>query len=360
MPESLKAFLNWLTNPTILFTLVGVGMFLGIKYYRIVTKPKVALTIFLAFSLLFLLASFDPVLNKQVTKPDNVPIVGLFFLFGFFTWLAFRQMAINDERMEAGEVPVEKAEGSDKVMVWPDLVYVEFICMVLAAVILIVWSIVLQAPLEEPANPQKTPNPSKAPWYFLGLQEMLVYFDPWIAGVVVPGLIVVGLMAIPYVDVNPKGAGYYTLKERKFAVTFFMFGFGALWVTMVLSGTFLRGPGWNFFGPFEMWDSHKSVPLTNINLSEIIWVKALGTAPPQNWLVREIFGILLILGYFLITPGLLAKTYMKDFYKKMGPIRYSVMITLLLCMAGVVIKMYLRWIFNLKYIVAIKEFFFNI
>ncbi len=77
--------------------------------------------------------------------------------------------------------------------------------MVLLTVVLVVWSIGLKAPLEEPANSAMAPNPSKAPWYFLGLQEMLVYFDPWMAGVVLPGLIIVGLMAIPYIDTNPQG-----------------------------------------------------------------------------------------------------------------------------------------------------------
>ena len=77
-----------------------------------------------------------------------------------------------------------------------------------------------------------------------------VYFDPWLAGVVFPGLIVVGLMAIPYIDPNPKGNGYYTFLERKSAITTFLFGFLILWVVLILYGAFLRGPNWNFFGPF--------------------------------------------------------------------------------------------------------------
>ena len=81
-----------------------------------------------------------------------------------------------------------------------------------------VWSITLNAPLEEPANPNHTMNPSKAPWYFVGLQEMLVYFDPWFAGVVLPTLIVVGLMVFPYVDTNPLGVGYYTIRQRAVAL----------------------------------------------------------------------------------------------------------------------------------------------
>src|SRR3990172_280774 len=140
---------------------------------------------------------------------------------------------------------------ADRVHVWPYLVRNEFICSIIVMVILTVWSITINAPLEEPANPTETPNPSKAPWYFLGLQEMLVYYDPWLAGVVLPTLILVGLMAIPFIDPNPKGNGYYTLKHRKFAIGMFLFGFIVLWCSMIIIGTFLRGPNWNFFGPFE-------------------------------------------------------------------------------------------------------------
>ena len=102
-----------------------------------------------------------------------------------------------------------------EIHVWPYLVRVEFLATIIVTVVLFVWSITLNAPLEEPANPNLTMNPSKAPWYFLGLQEMLVYFDPWIAGVVMPSIIMVGLMVFPYVDSNPLGNGYYTLRQRR-------------------------------------------------------------------------------------------------------------------------------------------------
>ena len=98
----------------------------------------------------------------------------------------------------------------------------------------------------------KTPNPSKAPWYFLGLQEMLVYFDPWMAGVVLPSLIVVGLMAIPYIDFNKQGNGYYTIKQRKFAYIIFQFGFLEMWVTLIVLGTFLRGPELELLRPLRV------------------------------------------------------------------------------------------------------------
>ena len=106
----------------------------------------------------------------------------------------------------------------------------EFLVAIIVTVLLMVWSLTLNAPLEEPANPNVTMNPAKAPWYFLGLQEMLVYFDPWIAGVVMPTLVIVGLMVIPYIDANPLGNGYYTYKQRRFAIWTFLFGFVGLWV----------------------------------------------------------------------------------------------------------------------------------
>ena len=124
----------------------------------------------------------------------------------------------------------------DKVHTWPYLVRAEFIAGCVLLLVLLVWSITVDAPMEEPANPTKTPNPSKAPWYFLGLQEMLVYFDPWIAGVVLPSLIIVGLMVIPYVDINPRGNGYYTWAERKFAIATFLVGFLGMWVGMITIG----------------------------------------------------------------------------------------------------------------------------
>ncbi|HXV27878.1 MAG TPA: hypothetical protein VD913_02835, partial [bacterium] len=221
-------------------------------------------------------------------------------------------------------------------------------------------SIFLKAPLEDPANPTVSPNPSKAPWYFLGLQEMLVYFDPWIAGVLLPTFIILGLCAIPYIDNNPKTSGFYCFKQRRWAITAFLFGIWILWFQLILMGTFLRGPNWNFFGPFEVWDVHKVVPLLNVNLSEFIFIKWLGQGLPKAWYIREAPGIILVAVYFLVPPLILAKTLFKNIYEKIGAVRYSILMLLLLTMLTLPIKMYLRWAFNLKYIVGIPEFFFNI
>ncbi len=358
--EFIRNLINVLSAPEILITAAAVLLFISLRYPGKFYTNRVAMIVFAGMFLFLGLSVIDPNFRLIVTKPDNVPIVGMLFLVPFFTWFSLREAVRNDERTGRGESLIEQEETSEKVLTWPDLVYTELICMVLLTVLLIGWSIALKAPIEEPANPTASPNPAKAPWYFLGLQEMLVYFDPWLAGVVFPGLIIVGLGAIPYMDTNPQGNGYYTLRERKAAISIFLFGFLILWILLVILGTFLRGPNWNFFGPYEYWDLHKLEALVNVNLSEYIWVKALHMGLPTNPLIREMFGFIIILAYFLTIPGVMAKKWFKEFYNSMGPIRYHVMMFLMLSMAALPIKMVLRWLFNLKYIIGIPEYFFNI
>jgi hypothetical protein len=360
MADILKGTINALTAPWLFITLASAALFLSLKYTA-VWKPKVMGALGLAAVVFLAVSMLDPNFALIVKKPDNVPIVAMLFLVGFFWWLSMWQGLQNDERIARGEKPGEASNGEgDKTWVWPDLVYTELLCMVIGMIVLVAWGIAFHAPIEEPANPARTPNPSKAPWYFLGLQEMLVYYDPWLAGVVFPSLIIVGLMAIPYIDTNPKGNGYYTLKERKVEISLFLFGFLILWVLLVILGTFLRGPNWNFFGPYERWDLHKLEALVNVNLSEYIWVKLLNTGLPRNMLVREVFGILASLFYVAVLPGILAKTLLKKYFVKLGPWRYAVFVMLLLGMVALPIKMILRWTINLKYIVAMPEIFFNI
>jgi len=355
----IKDFFNVLADPRLFFLMSVAALALMVWKRETFASNRVGYGLLGFCSLFFIFGTFDPNFRLIITKPDNVPIVGLIFFLVFFTWYSMREAVRNDRRTDAG-LPVIEKEESDRVWVWPDLVYTELIALILCSVVLIVWSIFLEAPLEQPANRAATPNPSKAPWYFLGLQEMLVYFDPWLAGVVLPSLIIVGLMAIPYIDTNPKGNGYYTFKERKAEITLFLFGFIILWSSLIILGTFLRGPNWNFFGPFEYWDIHKLEALTNVNLSEYIWVRMLGTGLPTNWLVREIFGILLTLAYVFVLPVVLARTFFKGYYAKMGPARYYVGALLFLMMMSLPAKMLMRWLFTLKYVVAIPEFFFNI
>jgi hypothetical protein len=189
---------------------------------------------------------------------------------------------------------------------------------------------------------------------------------------VLPTIIIVGLMAIPYIDFNKQGNGYYTFNQRKFAVITFLFGFLPLWVAMIILGTFIRGPNWNMFGPYEYWDVHKLEVLNNVNLSDWFWLTNLKQPLPRPTgsdnvgtaaaiiIKREWLGLLLVAAYLLVLPPLMAVTIFRKFFVKMGFVRYMVLANLILFMAALPIKMVLRWAFRLKYIVAIPEWFFNI
>jgi hypothetical protein len=372
VPASVRGGVDWVMNPTVYS--VGSLVLLLILFFlrKWVVQPWVAWGLLNLSLLLMGISLTDQDFAAIVTKPDNVPIVGMVFLLGFFTWLGAWRAVQNDERARQGLPPLEKLD-DEKVLVWPDLVYTELICMVALTAFLILWAIALKAPLEEPASAVKTPNPSKAPWYFLGLQEMLVYYDPWMAGVVLPSMVIFGLMAIPFIDFNKAGNGYYTIDQRKFAYLTFQFGFLVLWVTLIVMGTFLRGPNWNFFGPYELWDAHKVEALNNKDLSEFFWIDALRMSrpkPPEGAgegtkaayaLLREAPGFLLVIGYFAMVPPMLVvmSRFFQNLFIRMGFIRYMVMTNLLLTMLLLPIKMVGRWTVNLKYFISLPEYMLN-
>ncbi|MBI2944288.1 MAG: cytochrome C [Candidatus Wallbacteria bacterium] len=287
-----------------------------------------------------------------ISKADNVPIVIMLVLVCFFTWLSFREALKYDRARAEGKtvkqaVYAEEAGFPERVAVWPHLVRQEFLVAIGVTIFLMLWSIALDAPLEELANPNVTPNPSKAPWYFLGLQELLVYFDPWIAGVMLPNVIVVGLMAIPYIDINPKGSGYYTLRERPLAISIFLFGFLFLWVLMVCIGTFARGPGWLWFWPWQHWDVHRVVAETNIDFSDKFF--GVDSASPMGFWIG-LAAVALWFPAVMFPPLLLPSFRRSEFFQRLGIVRYLVFASLLATMLATPVKMILRIFLHVKYI----------
>ncbi len=294
-----------------------------------------------------------------VSLPDNIPIVGLIFIIPFFTWMGLKQAFANDRLIveldkdkDLAKTSHRKVEPFQKgwsreVAVWPYLLRMEFLAAVIVTVILMVWSITLDAPLEEPANPTLTMNPSKAPWYFLGLQEMLVYFDPWIAGVLMPSLIIIGLIVIPYIDENPLGNGYYTYRQRRFAIWTFISGFIILWCSMIVIGTLIRGPGWMWFWPGMTWDHNRLIFEINRDLHEIIGITS------QPWI--GIFGGLVV-GGFAVVAGyfchrvLTATEFSRKILARMSLLQYAIMQTLLIIMLALPVKIAARLLFRIKYV----------
>ncbi len=218
-----------------------------------------------------------------------------------------------------------------------DSVGIEFIAGLIFTFIIMVWSLFMNAPLKELANPSDTPIDERAPWYFIGLQELLIYFDPWLAGVVVPTILLVGLMVIPFIDPNKEtGIGRYTLRDRPVAVPAFCFGF-AMWYVLIILGQFFRGPARMFYWPWEDKSVLKVLPVTEL----------------ENFHIAGGFAFfILYFGFCLVVPQLI----FKNFYKTLGVVRYYIFITLFATMLLVPIKIFLRYVFDVKYILTFQIF----
>jgi quinol-cytochrome oxidoreductase complex cytochrome b subunit len=148
--------------------------------------------------------------------------------------------------VKAGAIQGTTKEPADKVNVWPHLLAIEFVALLAMLAFLTLLSAFVDAPLLEFANFNEQPNPSKAPWYFLGLQELLAYFDPMVAGILIPTFGMIALAVVPYVDRNPSTRP----TDRKLAITIFtVFFVGA--AVLTIFGSFFRGPGFNFTFPWR-------------------------------------------------------------------------------------------------------------
>ena len=148
--------------------------------------------------------------------------------------------------VKSGSIQQTRAEAQDKVHTWPHLLVVEFASILIVTAGLLIFSALVKAPLLGLADFNKTPNPSKAPWYFLGLQELLTMFNPQIAGVLIPGVALILLMFAPFIDKNPSSKP----SDRKFAIAIFTI-FVLMWAVLVILGSFFRGPGFNFILPWK-------------------------------------------------------------------------------------------------------------
>jgi hypothetical protein len=229
--------------------------------------------------------------------------------------------------------PAENSAGMRPV--YPGFMFKEFL-VALGCLLVLVWlALLVQAPLDVPADPAFTPNPAKAPWYFLGIQELLVYFDAWLAGVVIPLVIVVALIAVPFLDNDPQGAGRYAFHGRRAAIVPFTAGV-LMWILLTVMAAWFRGPNWDWYWPWESWGMAKASRPGFVSL-------------PLPW------GLVLICGYFL-GGFLLVRSFLRRRYKIWGGLRTTVYVFLGLSMTAVAIKIVLRLVFNLHYILSTPWF----
>jgi hypothetical protein len=239
------------------------------------------------------------------------------------------------------ELPKGTTKATDKkdppvmLPVYPGHVFKEFLAA-LACLLVLAWlGLLIEAPLDVPADPAFTPNPAKAPWYFLGFQELLVYFDPWLGGVVIPFLIIAGLILVPLLDSDPRGEGRYSFRRRIWAVLPVTAGLLFLALLTVVAAWF-RGSNWDWYWPWQDWGMAKPARPDFRSL--------------PNWL-----GISLI-GFYYLLGMRLPLTIWRNRFEKWGRVRYSIYFFLTLTMAATVIKVLLRLLFNVRYIVQTPWF----
>jgi len=143
---SIKGLINWISAPYY-FVSLSIILIWAMLRWRGWAKPRAFALVFLAFAGFYVVSTLDHNFRKIVVKADNIPIAGMLFMVIFFIWLALRQAFHNDERIAAGKGPMEASESKDKLLCWPHLVYTEFICLILLTVVLLAWSILIQAPI---------------------------------------------------------------------------------------------------------------------------------------------------------------------------------------------------------------------
>lgn len=232
---------------------------------------------------------------------------------------------------------VRAGEDADEGMVhvWPHLVARELVAALFVVALLMVLALLFDAPLEERANPSLTPNPAKAAWYFLGLQELLVYFDPWFAGVLLPSLIVFGLHVLPYVDFNRGEGPGHGSEPRRLAVPFFTAGL-ILWFGLILIGQYFRGLSWQWYWPWENWHVPRRTEAFTWSLSTPV-------------------GAASVLGYlasWLVLPALLSPRFLR----RAGWVRYLITWGLVAVAAAIPLKIAARLLFDIKYVLVTPWF----
>lgn len=423
-PWWIKQAVNAAARPWALMASAAVVFALAAWFREVWVRPGPAWLLGNLLWLAVALSWADPHFADVAGQPDHLPVLGMLGAVLFFLWVGTAQAVENDCRMRqpmpttalmpsradvVEEAPAQSAAAcagheplspsgppadapapveklfARKVLTWPDLVYIELTAACWASAILIVWSLLASAPLESPADPARTPNPAKAPWYFVGLQELLVYGDAWWAGAAVPLLIIVGLAAIPYLDRSPAGSGYYSIAQRRFAWVVFVGGFVLLWILPMLIGVFVRGPNWSAFGPYEPRDARRVIAERRSTLSQ--W---LGRAEPQEAqtqaaglpadappaaaspsaeaagqssprpsrhpLVREWPGLAITAAYLFGLPWLLGRSLLGWARSRLGRGRYWVFGLLLMLMLLVPLKMILHWTLGLTEVVHLPEY----
>jgi len=355
--ETFTTTIDRLSSPPVLFALALFLLVIGLKWRALGSRTGGLVLAVLVVSFLGL-GLTDEVFRRLVLDPERLPVLVLVVLSGFFVWLSLYR---TRDRNALSEPLLPE-------LAWPGFSCGEVLVALLVLLVVAACAFVLRTPLAAVADPTLPPDPAKAPWFLVGLQEMRGYFDPWVPDLYLPGLLLVILVVLPHLDRPPGGgephAGGSPERVPPGLMFVFLFGWWLVWLLPMVIGAFLRGPHGNAFGPFEPWDAARPRIETAAPLSEILRSRLLDLAPPRGPILRELPGIVLLALYFGILPlllpwwrvtrGIFARTR-----KWLGGWRFYVATVLVLAIAIVPLKMVSRWLFDVAYFLYLPEWSFN-
>lgn len=272
-------------------------------------------------------------LGELLGEPDRLAFLLLLGLvaatLGLGGWLAWR----GRHRTLSNE---ERAAGAEPVAAWPYLVRLELVAALATLLVVSWWAMLLPLELGPPADPTVTPALAKAPWFFVGVQELLQYFDPWLGGVMLPLLSLFGLAALPYIDRDPYGAGRHELRPAALVVVLALLG---LWLVPSGVGLFLRGEHWSWVPIWRAVPLDQPAPPVLASLGERLRLGPSGS---------QVLGAALCLGPFALLG--LGWRLLRDRFAVLGLARYLLAGSLLILLAGVGLKVVLVVVFRVRYL----------
>ena len=224
----------------------------------------------------------------------------------------------------------------EEVPTWPNLVAREALAVLVVVFIARMWATLQPAPLALMADPSRTPNPLKAPWFLVGFQELAVYFDPWLAELAFPAILFLGLLALPYIDPNPRGIGIYGFSHRAAAISLFMIGY-LLWLVLTLIGVFFRGPYWELVSP----------------LTGAVWMTAEQSL--GSWSMPTILGLAFLVVWYaggIIFPRKRAP----QVFVEQRPFAYTFLMIVVMTGLLIPLKIVLRLVLGLQYFLVTPWF----
>ncbi len=346
--ESFETVVDFLAAPPRLFALVLVT-YLACRGWKL-PWSRVGGWVLLVMAVAFLGAGLsDGGFRRLILHPERLPVVILVLASVVILWTEMRWFWFPRRgetlRAPGSAYPTEPRPSSTDAAVATVVCLAVVICALLQPVA-----------LGPEADPVSSPGLVKAPWFFVGLQELGTYFDPWVPYLALPLLLVAGLLGLPYLQIGDTGAG-----QRR---SLFLLGWLLLWLWPMAVGALLRGPHWNAFGPFETWDPSRPAALAPRPLSEVFWIGWLRSFEPADWWWRELPGMLLLSGYFVLLPMALRRLQMTgrayaNYRKAMGTWRFRAALAWVLALMVVPLKMYGQWLWGIGYWIYLPELPFN-